>query len=193
MIIYPAIDLRDGKCVRLFKGDFATTKIYHESPAAMLESFAAAGSEWVHLVDLDGAKAGKFTQGALIRELVANSRLKIEVGGGIRETADLEQLFASGVARVVIGSVCVSNPALVRQWLEQFGAERIVLALDCSLAADGTPKVLTHGWQQEKRSLEKRGGSRNHGGARAHCGPFGCRHEVQRTRERQSSCSRRSG
>ena len=92
MVIYPAIDLRDGKCVRLYKGDFATTKVYNDNPAAMLEEFAAAGSEWVHMVDLDGAKAGKFTQGDLIAKLVKNSPLKIEDGGGIRSTEDLELL-----------------------------------------------------------------------------------------------------
>lgn len=149
MVIYPAIDLRDGKCVRLYKGDFATTKIYNDNPAAMLEEFAAAGSEWVHMVDLDGAKAGKFTQGEQIAKLVKNSPLKIEVGGGIRSTEDLELLFAAGVARVVVGSVCVSEPELVNQWMARFGAEKIVLALDCSLDSQGVPKVRTHGWQQE--------------------------------------------
>lgn len=149
MVIYPAIDLRDGKCVRLYKGDFATTKIYNDNPAAMLEEFTAAGSEWVHMVDLDGAKAGKFTQGEQIAKLVKNSPLKIEVGGGIRSTEDLELLFAAGVARVVVGSVCVSEPELVNQWMARFGAEKIVLALDCSLDSQGVPKVRTHGWQQE--------------------------------------------
>lgn len=149
MVIYPAIDLRDGKCVRLYKGDFATTKIYNDNPAAMLEEFATAGSEWVHMVDLDGAKAGKFTQGELIAKLVKNSSLKIEVGGGVRSTEDLELLFAAGVARVVVGSVCVSEPALVNQWMTRFGADKIVLALDCSLDNQGMPKVRTHGWQQE--------------------------------------------
>ncbi|RTL12682.1 MAG: 1-(5-phosphoribosyl)-5-[(5-phosphoribosylamino)methylideneamino]imidazole-4-carboxamide isomerase [Neisseriaceae bacterium] len=149
MVIYPAIDLRDGKCVRLYKGDFAMTKIYNDNPAAMLEEFATAGSEWVHMVDLDGAKAGKFTQGELIAKLVKNSLLKIEVGGGIRSTEDLELLFAAGVARVVVGSVCVSEPALVNQWMTRFGADKIVLALDCSLDTQGVPKVRTHGWQQE--------------------------------------------
>ena len=149
MIIYPAIDLRDGKCVRLYKGDFATTKIYNTNPAEVLAEFTAAGSNWLHLVDLDGAKASKVVQTELISQLVKGSTLKIEVGGGIRSTEDLRALFAAGVERAVVGSVCVSNPALVNQWIDEFGAARIVLALDCSLDQDGTPKVLTHGWQNE--------------------------------------------
>jgi len=149
MVIYPAIDLRDGKCVRLYKGDFATTKVYNENPAEMLAEFANAGSEWVHMVDLDGAKAGKFVQADLIRKLISESKLNIEVGGGIRNTSDLELLFNAGVKRAVVGSVCVSNPDLVNQWLNDFGADRIVLALDCSLDANGVPKVRTHGWQEE--------------------------------------------
>jgi len=149
MVIYPAIDLRDGKCVRLYKGDFATTKVYNENPAEMLAEFANAGSEWVHMVDLDGAKAGKFVQADLIRKLISESKLNIEVGGGIRNTSDLELLFNAGVKRAVVGSVCVSNPDLVNQWLNDFGADRVVLALDCSLDANGVPKVRTHGWQEE--------------------------------------------
>ncbi len=149
MVIYPAIDLRDGKCVRLYKGDFATTKIYNENPSQMLASFAAAGSQWVHMVDLDGAKAGKLLQVELISELVKGAQLNIEVGGGIRSTEDLEALFTAGVKRAVIGSVSVKEPQLVNEWLTTFGPEKIVLALDCSLDQKGTPMVRTHGWQEE--------------------------------------------
>ncbi|AUR51694.1 1-(5-phosphoribosyl)-5-[(5-phosphoribosylamino)methylideneamino]imidazole-4-carboxamide isomerase [Aquella oligotrophica] len=149
MVIYPAIDLRDGKCVRLYKGDFATTKVYNDNPLAMLEEFASAGSEWVHMVDLDGAKAGQFMQLDLIRELVSKTSLKIEVGGGIRDTSDIEKLFSAGVSRAVVGSVCVTKPELVNQWINDYGADRIVLALDCALDTNGIPKVRTHGWQQE--------------------------------------------
>lgn len=149
MIIYPAIDLRDGKCVRLYKGDFATTKIYNENPAAMLEEFASTGNKWVHMVDLDGAKAGKVVQADVIAELVQNSNLKIQVGGGIRTTEDVERLFAAGVSRVVVGSASISNPQLVNSWIERFSSEKIVLALDCTLDKNNEPRVRINGWQEE--------------------------------------------
>lgn len=149
MIIYPAIDLRDGKCVRLYKGDFATTKVYNENPAQMLTEFAASGNKWVHMVDLDGAKVGKVVQADVIAELVQNSNLKIQVGGGIRTTEDVERLFAAGVSRVVVGSASISNPQLVNSWIEKFGGDKIVLALDCSLDSNNEPRVRIHGWQEE--------------------------------------------
>lgn len=149
MVIYPAIDLRDGKCVRLYKGDFAQTKIYNETPENMLAEFAKSGAIWTHMVDLDGAKAGQVLQAEFIGKLLKNTNLKIEVGGGIRTTDDIESLFKAGVSRAVVGSVCVSNPKLVNEWMEHFGADKIVLALDCSLDTNGVPKVRTHGWQEE--------------------------------------------
>lgn len=149
MIIYPAIDLRDGKCVRLYKGDFATTKVYDETPENMLKIFADSGATWVHMVDLDGAKAGKVAQAEVVAKLVASTNLKIEVGGGIRRTEDIEALFAAGATRAVVGSVCVSDPVLVNEWITRFGADKIVLALDCSLDSNDVPKVRTHGWQTE--------------------------------------------
>lgn len=148
MIIYPAIDLRDGKCVRLYKGDFAQTKVYDETPANMLKEFALAGASWVHMVDLDGAKAGRVEQGELIADLVSGTKLKIEVGGGIRDTPDVEELFEAGVSRAVVGSVCVSTPSKVQEWMTRFGADKFVLALDCMLDSEGVPRVLTHGWQE---------------------------------------------
>ena len=151
MRIYPAIDLRGGKCVRLYKGDFATTKVYAKTPAEMLAEFAKYGATWVHMVDLDGAKAGRIVQADIIGDLVAGTPLSIEVGGGIRNTADIEDLFEAGVARAVVGSVCVSNPQLVNEWMERFGADKFVLALDCTLDAHNIPRVRTHGWQEESR------------------------------------------
>lgn len=149
MIIYPAIDLRNGKCVRLYKGDFNSTVVYDETPANMLLEFAKQGATWVHMVDLDGAKAGRVIQADFIADLISSIPLKIEVGGGIRTTSDVEELFEAGVSRVVIGSICVSNPELVREWMIRFGAEKFVLALDCSLDANNIPKMRTHGWQEE--------------------------------------------
>lgn len=151
MRIYPAIDLRGGKCVRLYKGDFDTTKVYAKTPAEMLTEFAKYGATWVHMVDLDGAKAGRVLQADIIGNLVAGTPLQIEVGGGIRNTADIEDLFEAGIARAVVGSVCVSNPQLVNEWMERFGADKFVLALDCTLDAANVPRVRTHGWQEESR------------------------------------------
>ncbi len=147
MIIFPAIDLRDGKCVRLTKGDFATTKVYNDSPQLMLNEFANSGASWVHMVDLDGAKEGRFVQNELIKDLVAGSNLNIQVGGGIRSEQDIDVLFKAGVKRVVVGSICVSKPDIVKGWLDKYGNEKVVLALDCELDNNDIPLVKTHGWQ----------------------------------------------
>ena len=149
MIVYPAVDLRNGKCVRLTQGDFATTKVYNNNPAAMLDKFAKFGATWLHMVDLDGAKQGAIAQGDLIKSLVASSNLKVQVGGGIRTTEDIERIFGYGASRVVLGSICVSNKDQVKQWLDTYGSEKIVLALDCHLNKDGIPMVTTHGWQEK--------------------------------------------
>lgn len=150
MIVFPAIDLRDGKCVRLTKGDFATTKIYNDNPLLMLEEFKQHNFSWMHMVDLDGAKQGSPAQGELIANLVKDSELNIQVGGGIRTKADIKYLLASGVKRVVLGSICIANPQLVKSWLDEFGNDKIVLALDCQLK-DGIPVVKTHGWQEDSQ------------------------------------------
>jgi phosphoribosylformimino-5-aminoimidazole carboxamide ribotide isomerase len=150
MIVFPAIDLRDGKCVRLTKGDFATTKIYNDNPLKMLDSFKHNGFSWVHMVDLDGAKHGSPAQSAIIANLVQTSGLDIQVGGGIRSRGDVESLLFSGVKRVVLGSICVSKMELVKTWLSEFGNEKIVLALDCQLK-DGVPVMKTHGWQEDSQ------------------------------------------
>lgn len=151
MIIFPAIDLRDGKCVRLTKGDFNTTKVYNENPHDMLSQFKQAGATWVHIVDLDGAKQGSIAQASLINDLLANNELNIEVGGGVRTEKDLEILFNCGVNRVIVGSVSVSNRDMVYQWIESYGADKIVLALDCQFNQEGIPVVKTHGWQADSQ------------------------------------------
>ncbi|MCC2625782.1 MAG: hisA [Burkholderiales bacterium] len=150
MIIFPAIDLRDGKCVRLTKGDFATTKVYNDNPLLMLKEFKEHNFSWVHMVDLDGAKQGSPAQGEIIASLVRDSGMAIQVGGGIRTKADIEYLLSSGVKRVVLGSICISEPELVKSWFGEFGSDKIVLALDCQLK-DGVPVVKTHGWQQDSQ------------------------------------------
>ncbi len=151
MIILPAIDLCDGKCVRLTKGDFGTAKVYNKNPHDMLDQFSQAGASWVHIVDLDGAKAGHVVQVKLLKDLASNSGLLIEVGGGIRTEDDIELLFSHGVNRVIVGSVSVSKRNTVYQWIDKYGADKIVLALDCQFNQDGIPMVKTHGWQNNSQ------------------------------------------
>lgn len=142
MIIYPAIDLKDGKCVRLLKGDFATVHQVAEDPVETAQAFRQAGAEWIHMVDLDGARDGVRKNSEIVQAVCQQSGLKIELGGGIRSMADLEKVFRLGVSRCVIGSAAVSDPAFVRQAVEVYG-DKIAVGID---ALDG--EVKTAGWEQ---------------------------------------------
>ena len=124
MLIFPAIDVKDGRVVRLYQGDFASVHQVAEDPLATARTFFAAGARHLHLVDLDGAREGVRKNTAIVRSL-AESGLKIELGGGIRSQADLEEVFRLGVWRAVIGSAAVRNPDFVRAAAEAFGPERI--------------------------------------------------------------------
>lgn len=135
MIVYPAIDLRQGVCVRLMHGRFDAVTRYDDEPAARLAAFAAAGAEWVHIVDLDGAEAGRAVQHPLIGELAAAVDVRIQSGGGVRSADDVQRLLDAGVQRVVVGSLAVSAPDEVADWLDRFGPDRLTLALD--VKADG--------------------------------------------------------
>jgi phosphoribosylformimino-5-aminoimidazole carboxamide ribotide isomerase len=147
MIIYPAIDLRGGRCVRLNEGRFADETVYGTDPLAVARDFAAAGATWLHVVDLDGAKDPAKRQTALVQSLARESRLKVQTGGGIRDATQVETLLEAGASRVIVGSLAVREPALVREWLGRFGPDKIVLALDVRLDAAGTPLVALAGWQ----------------------------------------------
>lgn len=147
MEIFPAIDLRGGHCVRLSQGDFAAETVYEADPVRQAQSFATAGALWLHMVDLDGAKAGRPQQTALIGRVVESAGMRVQVGGGLRTRDDVATLLALGVQRVIVGSMAVKQPDEVKSWMAEFGADRIVLALDVRLDAAGTPEVLTHGWQ----------------------------------------------
>lgn len=149
MIVYPAIDLRHGKCVRLSQGRFDQATTYADDPVVVARDFAAAGASWLHVVDLDGAKDGNAAQMKLVLRIAAESGLKVQTGGGIRSEAQIEACFAGGIARVVVGSLALTNPGLVATWLDRFGRDRIVLALDVRPAEDGSWPVATHGWQKE--------------------------------------------
>nr|WP_314525044.1 1-(5-phosphoribosyl)-5-[(5-phosphoribosylamino)methylideneamino]imidazole-4-carboxamide isomerase [uncultured Brevundimonas sp.] len=147
MLIYPAIDLKDGVCVRLMHGRFDQVTRYDEQPAARLTAFVAEGAEWIHVVDLDGAEAGQAMQHQLIGELAKAIDVRIQSGGGVRSRDDAAKLLASGVDRVVIGSLAVTRPDEVAEWLADFGPERITLALDVKIE-DGVPVPALKGWTQ---------------------------------------------
>ena len=140
MLIFPAIDLKDGRVVRLCKGSFDTVHQVADSPLETSRAFSAAGARHLHMVDLDGAKDGKRKNAAIVQS-VAEVGLNIELGGGIRSMADLEAVFDLGVWRAVIGSAAVSDPEFVRQAVEKYGPERVAVGVD---AKDGL--VRTAGW-----------------------------------------------
>lgn len=147
MILLPAIDLIGGRCVRLAQGDFARETGYGERPADALERFAEAGAEWAHMVDLDGARAGAPKQHELLGQLARGSRLKLQVAGGVRSIDHVQALLDDGVARVVVGSLAVNDPAAMNAMLDRFGPERLTLALDVRLEGDRA-LVATHGWAE---------------------------------------------
>jgi phosphoribosylformimino-5-aminoimidazole carboxamide ribotide isomerase len=149
MLLIPSIDLRGGHCVRLLKGAFDAETRYEVDPRALLEDYAAAGVRWLHLVDLDGARDGTPGNRALIAEMAATQRLKIQLGGGLRTRALIDELLATGIARAVIGSAAVEEPALLRDCLATHGAERICLAIDVRIDESGVPRVRTRGWVKE--------------------------------------------
>jgi phosphoribosylformimino-5-aminoimidazole carboxamide ribotide isomerase len=145
MELIPAIDIRDGRCVRLLQGDFAHETRYAVDPVKLALQYRELGAGWLHVVDLDGAKRGEPVNLSLIRRMQEASGIRVQLGGGIRTRASLEQ--ALGVAaRVVIGSLAVSDPDLVASWIGELGPERVALALDVRIDAAGTPLIATHGW-----------------------------------------------
>ncbi|HVS76106.1 MAG TPA: 1-(5-phosphoribosyl)-5-[(5-phosphoribosylamino)methylideneamino] imidazole-4-carboxamide isomerase [Steroidobacteraceae bacterium] len=147
MLLIPAIDLRGGRCVRLYQGDFAAETRYEHSPRGLLEKYRALGASWVHVVDLDGARDGVLANREVIVGLAAERGLKLQVGGGIRSAEVIEDLISSGIERVVVGSAAVERPDEVIGWMSRFGAERICLALDVRHDPRGEPQVRTRGWQ----------------------------------------------
>ena len=147
MIVYPAIDLRGGVCVRLMHGRFDAVTHYDDAPAARLAAFAAAGANWAHIVDLDGAEAGRAMQHALIGELAAAIDIRIQSGGGVRSADDVQRLLDAGVSRVVVGSLAVSDPDAVSGWLDDFGPGRITLAIDVKADGDRWVPALK-GWTE---------------------------------------------
>ncbi len=140
MIIFPAIDIRGGKCVRLFKGDFEKETVFSDSPAEMARKWEDEGAEFLHLVDLDGARAGSPQNFETVKKIVAAINIPVELGGGIRTMKDADEALAVGVRRVILGSVAVRDPELVREACEKYG-DRVVVGID---ARDGI--VAVDGW-----------------------------------------------
>jgi phosphoribosylformimino-5-aminoimidazole carboxamide ribotide isomerase len=147
MIVYPAIDLRDGACVRLTHGRFDVVTRYDDNPAARLAAFAAAGATWAHIVDLDGAEAGRAVQHGLIGDLAGAVDIRIQSGGGVRSAQDVQRLLDAGVSRVVIGSLAISDPETVGDWLKRFGPDRLTLAVDVKADGDRWIPALK-GWSE---------------------------------------------
>jgi phosphoribosylformimino-5-aminoimidazole carboxamide ribotide isomerase len=148
MIIYPAIDLRGGRVVRLTEGKFDQEKSYGDDPLAVAQGFKAAGATWLHVVDLDGAKDPAKRQTPLVERLAQESGLRVQTGGGIRDEAQVAALLKAGVRRVIVGSLAVRQPELVRGWIKSFGPEHIILSPDVRLDEAGIPRIAAAGWQE---------------------------------------------
>lgn len=148
MRVIPAVDVQDGKCVRLFKGDFDKVTEYSKVPLDVARRFSALAVRDLHVVDLDGARTGSPANRAAIADIARQTSLSVQVGGGIREEETLRGWLNGGVDRCVIGSLAVEQPDLVAGWLETFGPEHLVLALDVVIEAEGVPMLATRGWTE---------------------------------------------
>ena len=144
MRIIPAIDIIDGKCVRLSKGDYNTKKIYNENPLEVAKSFEDAGIEYLHLVDLDGAKSSRIINHKVLEEIASKTNLKIDFGGGLKTVSDLKIAFESGANQITGGSIAVKNPDIFKNWIITFGADKIILGADAN-----NRKIAVSGWLEE--------------------------------------------
>ncbi|EKO3657508.1 1-(5-phosphoribosyl)-5-[(5-phosphoribosylamino)methylideneamino]imidazole-4-carboxamide isomerase [Vibrio metschnikovii] len=148
-MIIPALDLIDGQVVRLYQGDYGQVTEYKVDPVEQFNLYHQAGANWLHLVDLTGAKDTSARQLELISQLLASTPANIQIGGGVRSEQDVIDLLTAGAQRVVIGSTAVKQPQLVKQWMEKYGAEKIVLALDINIDQEGVRRVAVSGWQED--------------------------------------------
>lgn len=144
MRIIPAIDIIDGQCVRLSKGDYSTKKIYNENPLEIAKQFEAHGIEHLHLVDLDGAKASHIVNHKVLEEIATKTSLKIDFGGGLKTDEDLKIAFESGAGQITGGSIAVKQPEVFKKWLAKFGADKIILGADAN-----NEKIAISGWLEE--------------------------------------------
>lgn len=144
MRIIPAIDIIDGKCVRLSKGDYGTKKIYNENPVEVAKEFESFGIKFLHLVDLDGAKSKHIVNQKVLENIARETSLKIDFGGGLKTIEDIEIAFNSGAKQITIGSIAIQNPEFCFNLIEKYGSEKIILGADCE-----NRKIKTSGWLEE--------------------------------------------
>lgn len=143
MKIIPAIDIIDGKCVRLSQGDYAQKTVYNDNPLEIARQFENAGIQHLHVVDLDGAKGGKIINHKVLQEITSNTNLKVDFGGGIKSDADIELAFASGANQITAGSIAVKDKAKVTEWIAKYGAEKIILGADVK-----NETIAISGWKE---------------------------------------------
>lgn len=143
MRIIPAIDIIEGKCVRLTKGDYTTKKIYNENPVEVAKQFEDSGITYLHVVDLDGAKASHIVNYKVLEAIATRTSLKIDFGGGLKSDNDLHIAFESGASQITGGSIAVKNPELFESWIGKYGANKIILGADCN-----NEKIAIQGWQE---------------------------------------------
>jgi phosphoribosylformimino-5-aminoimidazole carboxamide ribotide isomerase len=148
MRIIPAIDIIDGKCVRLTQGDYTQKKIYNENPLEVAKEFEDAGLKYLHLIDLDGAKAGKVLNWKVLETLTTNTKLNVDFGGGIKTDEEVKRLFDLGVKQINIGSIAVTQPLKIGEWIELFGREKIILSADVK-----NEMIAISGWQEDSSIL----------------------------------------
>ena len=146
MRIIPAIDIIDGKCVRLSKGDYNTKKVYNENPLEVAKEFEANGIKFLHLVDLDGAKSSKIINSRILSDIASKTSLKIDFGGGIKTNEDIKIAFDNGANQITAGSIAVKNPKMVLNWKEEYGADKIIIGADSNKG-----KIAINGWQEESK------------------------------------------
>ena len=144
MRIIPAIDIIDGKCVRLTKGDYDTKKVYNENPLEVAKMFEASGIEYLHLVDLDGAKAKHIVNYKVLEQIASKTKLKIDFGGGLKTNEDLLIAFNSGARQITGGSIAVKDPKTFEGWISKYGSEKIILGADSNAG-----KIAISGWQED--------------------------------------------
>ena len=147
MIVYPAIDLINGKCVRLYKGNFSQCTTYEADPVEIAKKYRKQGAKWLHLVDLDGAKNPEDRQTDLITKIIREGGMSVQTGGGIRSLFDVQALINAGAERVVIGSLAIKNPDLVKEAIATFGPDRICLAADV-IKQNDIYKIVVSGWHE---------------------------------------------
>jgi len=144
MRIIPAIDIIEGKCVRLTKGDYSTKKIYNKNPLEVAKEFEDAGIQYLHVVDLDGAKASHIVNYKVLEQIASKTNLKIDFGGGLKSDEDLKIAFGSGANQITGGSIAVKHSNIFESWISKFGADKIILGADCN-----NEKIAVSGWQEE--------------------------------------------